>query len=170
MRTHNKQKGTVMVVGLIFLLLTATISTTVMKTSILEVKMAGNEQLREEAFQQTQAITNAISANSNNLVVAGDIGYKICATGASGCDAAVISLNSVVTTVPAGASVDYHATRLGPLFAPLPFRLSEGAAGSATAYVGAKFEVYASYDGAGAGLGNSDIAQGIIMRVAAAAQ
>ena len=171
MNTQHNQQGAVLVVALIFLLLTAMISSTVMQTSVIEVKMAGNEQLREEAFQTGQAVTNAISADTNNLVVAGDVGYKICSSGlSSGCDSYVINLASAITTVPSGVTLDYYAERLGPLFAPLPFRLGENSAGSATAYVGAKFEVNASYDGTGARLGTSDIAQGIVLRVAASSQ
>jgi uncharacterized BrkB/YihY/UPF0761 family membrane protein len=81
MSTINKQDGAVIIIALLFLLLTAMISTTAMHTSIMEVRMANNGQLKEEAFQQVQAVANAITANPNNLVVVGDIGYTICATG-----------------------------------------------------------------------------------------
>ena len=171
MRQSKKQQGAVLIVALMFLLLTAMISATVMQTSIMETHMANNEQLREEAFQQVQAVANAISADSNNLVIAGDVGYTICSASlSSGCDAYQISLTSAVTTVPTGASLDYTVERLGPLFAPLPFRASEENAGSANAYKAALFEVNADYDGVAAGLGQAKIAQGIAMRVAVGAQ
>ena len=167
---YRRQQGAILIVALVFLLLTAIITTTIMQTSILETRMANNEQFREEAFQQVQAVTNAIAADSNNLVVTGSVGYKVCAVGVSGCDAATISLPSTVTTVPSGATLNYTAVRLAPLFAPLPFRISEANAGSAAAYKGALFEVNASFDGIAAGLGQAQIAQGIAMRVAVGAQ
>lgn len=172
MNTVNKQKGAVLVVALLFLLLTAMISTTAMQTSILEVRMSNNEQLKEEAFQQVQAVANAITANPTNLVVTGDVGYTICAVGVSGgsCDVSAINLPATITTVPAGAALNYSVERLGPLFAPLPFRVSENNAGSANAYKAALFEVDANYDGIAAGLGQATIAQGIAMRVAVGAQ
>ena len=170
MKSQFHQQGAVLIVALIFLALTAMISTTVMQTSVLEIKMANNEQLREEAFQQVQAVANAITANPNNLVVAGDIGYTICAIGATGCGSATINLTSNVTSVPTGASLTYNVIRLGPLFAPLPFRVSEANAGSASVYKAALFEVNAAYDGVTAGLGQAQIAQGIAMRIAVGAQ
>jgi hypothetical protein len=170
MRSVEHQSGAVLIVALVFLLLTAMISGTVMQTSVLEVKMAGNEQLNEEAFQQVQAITNAISADPNNLVVIGDVGYKICAVGVTGCDAARISLTPTINTAPNGVDLSYSATRKAPLFAPMPFRMSENVAGSASAYSAALFEINAKYDGSGAGLGRSHIAQGIAVRVANSGQ
>lgn len=166
MYTGKQQQGAVIVVAMVFLLMTSFIATTVMKTSVLEVRMAGNAQLREESFQQVQAVANAISANTNNLVIAGDVGYMICETGGNGCDAHVIALNAAVTNVPVGVDLDFYAERLAPLFAPMPFRAGEDNADSATAYAAAKFEVNALFDGVAAGLGKSHIAQGIAMRVA----
>ncbi|MCW8195244.1 hypothetical protein F6455_10640 [Proteobacteria bacterium 005FR1] len=170
MQSNKHQQGAVLIVALIFLLLTAMISGTVMQTSILEVKMAGNEQLQEEAFQRVQAVANAITADPNNLVVAGDVGYKICPAGVSGCDNNSLALPTLVTNVPTGVALSYHVERLGPLFAPMPFRMSEANAGSASAYSAALFEISADYDGGSAGLGSSRIAQGIALRVANSGQ
>lgn len=170
MQTNKHQQGAVLIVALVFLLLTAMISGTVMQTSILEVKMAGNEQLHEEAVQRVQAITNAISADANNLVVVGDVGHKICAAGATGCNSTSISLISAVTAVPDGVALSYYAERLAPLFAPMPFRMSEGNAGSANSYSAALFEINAQYDGSSVGLGRSQVAQGIAVRVANSGQ
>lgn len=55
-----KQQGFVMLVALIFLILTSLIALTTMKTSILEIKMAGNEQLQEEAAQIVEGVTDQI--------------------------------------------------------------------------------------------------------------
>ena len=170
MNSLNNQQGAVLVVALVFLLLTALISTTVMQTSVLEVRMANNDQLREEAFQQVQAVANAITADSNNLVVSGDVGFTICAVGVTGCGAATITLASAITAVPVGATLTYQVERQGPLFAPIPFRVSESNAGSASAYKAALFEVDAQYNGVAAGLGQARIAQGIALRVAVGAQ
>lgn len=170
MQTHKNQQGAVLVVALVFLLLTATISGTVMQSSVLETKMAGNAQLNEEAFQQVQAIANAIAADSSNLIVSGDVGYKICPSGTSGCDRNSLALISDVTTVPDGVDLSYHVERLGPLFAPMPFRMDEDIAGSASAYSAALFEIKGKYDGSSAGLGKSQIGQGIAVRVANSSQ
>lgn len=170
MQPAKQQQGAVLIVALIFLLLTAMISGTVMQTSVLEVKMAGNEQLREEAFQRVQAIANAVTADSSNLVVAGNIGYTICPSGVAGCDNNSLSLISQVIAVPSGVNLDYKVQRLAPLFAPMPFRMSEDNAGSANAYSAALFEIDANYDGSDNGLGRAQIAQGIAVRIASSGQ
>jgi len=167
-----KQQGAILIVALLFLLLTAAISATVMNTSVIESRMANNEQFQEEAFQKVQAIANALVADDSNLVVTGNVGHKICATGVSGdgCNTSIITLPSSVTNVPSGVTLDYYAERQGPLFAPLPFRLGEDQAGSAAVYNAALFEVVASYDGTAQRLGKAEIAQGVAVRVAVSDQ
>lgn len=168
--THPKnQQGTVIVIALIFLLLTGLISITAVKTSIFETKMASNEQLKEEAFQTVQGVVNAISADIGNFVVAGDIGYRMCAPGVSGCDANTIVLDSITTKIT-GSNVTYDVTRLAPLFAPIPFRATEDNASSAKSYSAALFEINAEYDGSQDRLGQAAIAQGVAIKVANAGQ
>lgn len=170
MLTPKHERGAVLIVALIFMLLTAMISGTVMQTSILEVRMAGNEQLHEEAYQQVQAITNAVAADPDSIVVTGDVGYKICPAGTNGCDLNSLTLLDALATTPIGVTLAYHVERLAPLFAPMPFRMSEDNAGSASAYSAALFEIDAQYDGSSAGLGRSHIAQGVAVRVANSGQ
>lgn len=165
----NLQQGAVLVIALIFLLLTGLISVSSMKTSIFETKMASNEQLKEEAFQTTQGVINAMTSDINNFVIAGDVGYKICKAGVSGCDSTTITLNASTTTLTAN-NVEYHITRKAPLFAPIPFRASEENASSAKAYSAALFEVNAEYDGSQDRLGQAAIAQGVAIKVANAGQ
>ncbi|HEY7772113.1 MAG TPA: PilX N-terminal domain-containing pilus assembly protein [Marinagarivorans sp.] len=169
-RKHAKrQAGTVIVIALIFLLLTGLISVSAMKTSIFETKMASNEQLKEEAFQTAQGVVNAVTSDINNFVIAGDVGYKICKTGAAGCDSNTIALAATTSTLTA-KNVDYHITRKAPLFAPIPFRASEQNASSAKSYSAALFEVNAEYDGSQDRLGQAAIAQGVAIKVANAGQ
>lgn len=169
LKTQSSQQGTVIVIALIFLLLTGLISVTSMKTSIFETKMASNEQLKEEAFQTTQGVINAITSDIDNFVIAGDVGYKICKAGAAGCDSTAIALASSTATLTAN-HVEYSITRKAPLFAPIPFRASEENASSAKSYSAALFEVNAEYDGSQDRLGQAAIAQGVAIKVANAGQ
>ena len=66
------QQGSVMLVALVFLVLTSLIAMTTMNTSILEVRMAGNNQFKEEAMQIAEGISDDImnhhdSANGETL-------------------------------------------------------------------------------------------------------
>jgi uncharacterized protein YceK len=140
-------------------------SSRVMQTSILQMRMAGNEQLAEEAFQLAQGVINAITATPDNLVVTGDVGYRICARDTTGCDQAIIDLPAPLSVVPDGVLLTYEVERQAPLFAPLPFRLSEDRASSASAYSAAQFEIKANVNGTPAGLGRAGIRQGVVRRV-----
>ena len=59
--SKTKNRGAVLFLAMIFLLLLAIISGTVIRTSILEFQMAGNDQFREEAFQRAEAIAANLS-------------------------------------------------------------------------------------------------------------
>jgi hypothetical protein len=172
--SRSPQSGAVLVVALIFMALTALISAGVLNSSLLEVKMVGNEQFKEEAFQTTEGVLDAIMAGyQNNLPVVGDVGYKVCAVGmgtGANCDAAVMRVPSTVSAVTTGVALTYQAERLGPLMAPMPFRQSEREASSAGAFNVALYEVNAVYDGRAVRLGHHEVFAGVAIRVAASSQ
>jgi hypothetical protein len=149
-----------------------------MHTSIFEAKMATNEQLKEEAFQITQGVVNALTTDIDYFVVAGDVGYRICAISKSGCNANTIDIDwwdtftdDRLTSAEKGAiALNYDITRKAPLFAPIPFRSHEDAVSSAKAYSAALFEINAEFDGTALRLGHSAIAQGVAIKVANAGQ
>lgn len=163
---HFRQRGAVLIVSLLFLLLLTLIATTASRTSTFELKMAGNEQSRIEATQKAMAVVHAIESDSDNTPIVGNIGYKICATGVSGggCNESIINLSSAVTTVQSGASLSYNVTRKGPLETDAP-TMDEDQASSASAFKVARYEVTASYDGSGAGMGSAEIVQGVLVKI-----
>jgi hypothetical protein len=166
--SRTRQKGAVLIVTLMFMLLLALVATTGAETSTLQLQMAGNEQSRVEAQQRSLAILDAIMDDSDNAPVVGGVGYKICdltATNTS-CDLKEIDLSTTVTTVPSGVGVDYFVTRVGPLEVDAP-SMDEEQASSASAYKFARQEITASFDGSQARLGRSTIVQGVQVRIPA---
>lgn len=167
-------RGAVLIVALIFLLLLALVATTVIQTSELEFRMAGNVQFSEEAFQRTQAIATAVSTDSNSFPVVGDVGYTICntvSTSVSPCDTTVITLDSNIVEHPTGVDLDYWVTREGPaILESIPFRQGESEASSITSYDAAVFEVHATYDGTDVRLGNAGIVHGVAVKIVASTQ
>ena len=85
---------------------------------------------------------------------------------ANSCDAKVIDIPTSVTTTPANTSLDYNATRVGPLESSPP-SMSEDEASSAAFYRVARYEITAEFDGSDAQLGNSRIVQGMMVRIPA---
>ena len=164
-RLVSKIRGAVLLVSMVFLLLMALVAGTVMQTSVLEFRMAGNDQFREEAFQKVQAIASAISENEDNFPIVGDIGYTVCdaADGHADCntDGNNIAIDSSVTSVPSGVSTTYRIRREGPWCYPEPpFRLSQAQASSDVDF--ALFETTVDYDGSSVRLGNAEIAVGVL--------
>ena len=98
----------------------------------------------------------------------GGVGFKICdvASTDASCDLTQIALNTTVTTVPTGVDVEYFVTRVGPLEVDAP-SMSEEMASSASAYKFARQEITATIDGTDARLGNSQVIQGIQVRIPA---
>lgn len=169
----RRQRGAVLLVALVFMLLTSIIATTVMRSSTLEVKMAGNQQFQEEAFQHAQAIVNAIAIDDSNMPVIGDVGYTICKTGysSSDCDTSLISLGSDLTSVPSGVALNYQVERMAPQFtSSMPWRPDEDQATGSGNFQYVFFEVNGEYDGVASRLGRADITQGLALRVAAGGQ
>jgi hypothetical protein len=177
-KSCNRQQGAVLIVALVFLLLTAAVSVTVMQTSVLEVRMAGNQQFSVEAHQKAQALSNAVAVDAGNLVVTGDLGYRICGTAAvdadgnpvSGCNTSTIALDSSVENVPSGVGINYYAERIGPLEGTENVRSSEDSAWGAGTFKVAYFKVVGSYDGVASKLGTAEVEQGVAVRIAAGIQ
>lgn len=104
-----RQRGVVLLVALIFLGALALISVTVMQSSTLELRMAGNEQEQVEALQSVQAVLDEISRNDAYFPVIQE-GYLLCMTGDSRteCDATSIDLSTALDTLLTGDTVTYQ--------------------------------------------------------------
>lgn len=166
------QSGAVLILALIIMMLTGMISATVMRTSVLEVKMVSNTQFKEEAFQKTESVINAVTTNKGNFIVTGDVGWRVCGIGTStaNCDSTTISLPADVGSVPNGVDLGYYVERMGPLKTPLPFRQSDSDASGANGFDVALFEVVAEFDGREEKLGYFEIRQGVAVKIASSHQ
>lgn len=168
---RSGQKGAVLLVSLLILLLLAIIATTVSETNLLQLQMAGNDEAKASAMQRSLAVIESILSDGDNTPVIGDIGHKICDTGApdpnSTCDTKAINIDS--SLLPATGETDYYAVRVGPLATTVPV-MNQNMASSSTAYKAAKFEVHASYDGTDEKLGRVKVVQGVMIRIAAGSQ
>ncbi len=169
--TIKNQKGAVLILALVLMMLTGLVATTVMRTSVTEVKMVTNSQFKEEAFQRVDSIVNAVAASKDNFVVAGNIGYQNCATGVSGgsCNISTVNVPSSIASPPAG-DLTFHVTRKGPLVTSLPFREADTIASGANNFDVALFEVVAEFDGLDENLGHYEVWQGVAVKVAASHQ
>ncbi|RLA45093.1 MAG: hypothetical protein DRR42_19740 [Gammaproteobacteria bacterium] len=77
----QKERGAVLVISLIFLLVMTLIGLTGMKTSVLEEKMAGNSRNQDLAFQAAETSLHGAEQYLEAIVTASDFGEDVAANG-----------------------------------------------------------------------------------------
>lgn len=170
----GSQRGAVLLLAMVFLLLLAMIASAATRTSTLEFRMAGNDQFREEAFQKAQAVATALAEDESHFPLTGAVGSRVCEPTdpdpESLCHSRVLAVDGAARAAPPGVTVSFYIERLGPLLVDdLPFRQSEGGASSARAFDAALFETVVEVNGSGAGLGRAQVVEGVARRVPAPA-
>jgi hypothetical protein len=162
-------RGAVLLLALVFMLMLAMITATVMRTAIMQLHMAGNDQFLEEAFHHAQAVVTELSLDATNFQLDTQAGDVNCSSlsAAPECDLKLLP-QLVHTEVPEGIVLDYRVTRQQPLLLRgFPIRESMDKVSSSTRFDAAIFEISARIDGSSEKLGNAHIVQGIAVRVPA---
>jgi len=162
----NAQQGSVLLISLIFLLILTLAATTTMRTSTLELRMAGNEQSRVETFELTQSIVDEVVGNPNNIRVNGDVGYVNCTAGISGCSANDVIVDANLLPIARAPNAAVIVERLEPALSAPP----RGIDSSADAFSAARFEVDATYDGNAINEGRVGLVQGVLVLIPRGAQ
>ncbi len=160
------QRGLVLVVALLVLLLTAIIATAVAATSLLQLRMAGNDEAEVVAQQQALSAVDAVLSDPGATTVRGQPGYRRCTPGAGpdGCDQTDLDLDD--RWLPGAGGTGVTVTRIAPAGARLP-PMAQDRASSAVAYRVAKFEVRAVHDDSLQGGARATVVQGVLVRLVA---
>ncbi len=163
-QTGAGQRGVVLIVSLLVLLLLGIIATTVARTNQLQLHMAGNDEARIAALQQALAAVDAVLANTANTPLNGGVGYRVCTVDSpdESCDEHTLALEQGVE--PTTGSLDVSVARVAPLEGRLPI-MGEAQASSTVYYRVAQFEVQVAYEGAEQALGRAVLAQGVLVRL-----
>lgn len=164
--TSASVRGSVLLTSLIFLLILTLAAATTMRTSTLELRMAGNEQQRVETFELTQSILDEVVGNPDNIRVSGDLGYVNCTPGISGCTANDVVVNNDLLPSSQAANAAVIVERLAPALSAPP----RGVNTSSDAFSAARFEVDTTYDGTADNEGKVGIVQGVLVLVPRGAQ
>ena len=160
-------RGVILLLALVFMLLLAIVTGTVMQTAIQQLHMTGNDQFLEEAFHQAQAIATELSLDPDNFSLAGGIDDSNCPAGAQDLECDRYQLQIPVSAGTAtGTDISYRVTRQAPLlWRGFPLRESQDTVSSSANFDAAIFEISVGIDGSGKRLGSAHIAQGIAVRV-----
>lgn len=162
----GRQRGVVLLLSLLVLLLLALIAVTVSRGSLLQLHMAANEETRMSAMQWAlAAIDNAFDSHQG-LGADAAVGRRTCSTGSTDplCDVRSIELDSKLASA-AEAALEVAVERVAPHLARMPV-MAEDRASSAVAYRAARFEITARYGGGAASRGGAQVVQGIQLRLA----
>lgn len=160
------QRGSVLIIAMVFLLILTLGATTTMRTSTLGMRMAGNEETRISSFEMTQSIVDQVVGNSDNIIVSGDIGFVNCTINVAGCSATTVVVDTNLLPAAKTNNAQVVIKRIAPALTPAP----RGINSSADAFYAARFEVDTSYDGTSMNEGKVGIVQGVLVLVPRGAQ
>ena len=166
-RRELRQRGVVLIVSLLVLLVLGVIATTLARSNQLQLHMAGNDEARIAAMQQALAVVDSLIPAITDGRSPGPLGYRVCAplSADDSCDERTLVLEPSVE--PAAGNLDVSVVRVAPLAGRLPI-MGEAAVSSTVFYRVAKLELQVSYDGTQEGLGRAVLAQGVLVRLPAA--
>lgn len=165
MRQFRRQSGAALAVSLVLLVVITLLGIAAMRSSALELTMAGNQQLRMEAVERAQSIVDAVHNNGSAFVVSDSSGYTNCtnnvplnADGTDPChERSLVLPTSMFTTTVDMAKVIREDP---PVIAP-----PRGLGTSIVAFDAAPFSIEASYDERANGAGRAEVVQGSIVLV-----
>ncbi len=158
-----------MLLALLFLLLLSLVAATVMRSAILQLRMAGNDQFLEESLHQAQAIATELSLDADSFSLAADVGDINCPQGeeAPDCHQSTLRLPSSALELE-HYTLELKVTRQDPLvFKGFPLRENEDAVSSSHSFDAAIFEIAVRLIGSDIRFGSAHIVQGVAIRVPA---
>lgn len=160
-------RGVVLLLALVFMLMLAIIAATVVQRSVLQLHMSGNDQFHEENLQLALAIATELSLNPDNFFTGGEVGHINCPVAAEnlGCDRKELEEPGSVQTLT-GVEINYWVMRQDPLiWESYPVRESHDTESSDISFRAAIFEINVRINGRENRLGDVHIAQGIAVGV-----
>lgn len=158
----NTQRGTVLVLTMVFLVAISLLAVSSMQSSNIGLYMAQNEESRVAAVQGAQALADAIVANPASTPVVGGSGFTICTPGEADCNRSDLPVtNPVLATAVAKGHITARVLRDGALFRPPPRSVES----SIDKFSSASFEVTTTYDRTDEQLGRTQITEGVLVLV-----
>lgn len=158
--TNRRQTGGVLLISLTFLIIIGLLGLSSLQTARLELRMAGNEEVRTNAFQIAQALIDVVVANPAMTPVSGGVGFTVCTPGQPNCDLEIINMPGVEIAPEVAAG---HLFGAAVLIAPGGTAPPRGLGFSADKFAASRFEMTSVYDRANEGLGRSSITLGLLI-------
>ncbi len=162
--TLRRQSGVILVTSLVFLIAITLLAIASMRSSVIGMHMAQNEESRIVAIQGAQALADAIVSDPATTPVIGEPGFTICTATEFNCTRNDLTMtNAIMAQYTASGVVSARVERMFPALRPAP----RGVESSMDKFVGASFEVRSTYDRVAEGLGKQTVVEGILVLVPA---
>lgn len=163
----QRQAGVILLLALVFLIVLGVLASTLLQSSALEMRMAGNLRVKETLRQQALAIARAVVSDARNFDVGAEPGYVRCLVGGTlpGCDMADIHVWPVVAEQPFAPVVDVRIRGESADALLVPPREAEAVASSALRDRFAVFDVDVRVAGVANNHGEAGITRGVAVRV-----
>lgn len=162
MRQHQTQRGAALATALVFLVAVTLLGLTSIRSSTVELRMAQNEQFRQDALQLAQASVDKVLSGPANTPTTLVPGNTICDTsdnlGTTYCASADPGLAAQFTEPLFTDNSYVHVTRNAPEFTSVA--RTEGT--SSQHFKGALFGIVGGYDGSASGYGKAEVEQGLL--------
>lgn len=163
---NSRQRGAVLVVGLIVLLLVTLIGFGSIRSNVMELRMAYNAEIKNAAFHQAQAGLDYLLAHPELLPVRGAAGYTYCTASLSGgrqpcrtvwypCNETTLDLPDPLNDVATGSSALQMTLGIGGV--------PRGFATSGRLFDAVAFTAQSCYDNTINGQGDSAINVGVVI-------
>ena len=160
--TFRRQSGVILVTSLVFLIAVTLLTIASMRSSIIGLHVAQNEESRIAAVQGAQALADAIVSDPNTTLVIGDPGFTICTATQHNCQRNDLTMtNPMMAQYAASGVVSARVERMFSALRPAP----RGVESSMDKFAGASFEVRSTYDRVNEGLGQQTVVEGILVLV-----
>lgn len=163
----SRQRGTALLTALMILVAVTVVSLASLGTSLMELRMSGNDELTMQSFQQAQAaLDDVINKEDQNFIVAGGVGDIKCTTNMStGCTTYDLVLGAAPgASFGAPFAEATHTIQIERTSDEICPPRSKENSSSCDKVKAANFNVVSSYNSAGAGasFGKTSLAQGYI--------
>jgi hypothetical protein len=163
--TKNRQSGIVLFTALVFLVVVTMIGVASMRSSTLELRMSLNEEARISAFQQAQALSDAIIFTPSTTPVVGGIGYRICTPSVPAgvpCDQRDLTVPNAFILEEMGAGrLGAVVERVGTVDTPPP----RGLDSSVDKFSAPAFRIQSTYDREDEGRGSATVNEGVLVLI-----
>lgn len=173
MNMKHAQSGAALFTALVFLIIITMLSLSAMRSSMLELRMASNQELKNTAFQRAQAVVDATVGDTNNMPTIAVVGKTSCMTSDPNTDSECDTWNVDLRDNYLGGYSDFfdgdtdngevisRVTRLAPLEKPAPRAVGM----SAEVFSVATYEIDARYDLSEIGQGSARIREGLMLLI-----